>query len=120
MFAESRGLPWYWDPPRKIYDSQGRLTTGKYTVSSEKMIPHTTGFTTSGKSQFLFHVDAQVAILDAAHYADAYNLWKGNKAKVFVRNSPVGILGRSGELTDWLNIYRTDKGFVHGSPGSPP
>lgn len=119
-FAENRGLPWYWDPPRKFYDAYGRLTTGQYTVSGGKMAPHLTGSTTSGKSQFLFHVDAHAAVLDAAHHADAYNLWEGNKAKVFVQNGPVGILGRSGELTEWINIYRTDKGIVHGSPGSSP
>jgi hypothetical protein len=68
----------------------------------------------------LFHVDAQAAVLDAAHHADAYNLWVDNKAKVFIRNGPVGILGHSGELTDWINIYRTNKGMIHGSPGSPP
>ena len=119
-FAENRGLPWYWDPPRRFYDAQGKLTTGRYTISGEKMAPHLAGSTTSGKSQFLFHVDAQAAVLDAAHHADAYNLWVDNKAKVFIRNGPVGILGHSGELTDWINIYRTNKGMIHGSPGSPP
>jgi len=120
-FTENRGLQWYWDSPRKFYDTQGRLTTGKYTVSGEKMAPHLTGSTTSGKSQFLFRNDAHTAVLDAAHHADAYNLWENNKAKVFVQqNGPAGILGRSGELTDWINVYRTNKGIIHGSPGSPP
>lgn len=58
--------------------------------------------------------------------ADEYNLWgpsSGNpldfadKAKVFVENGPVGITG-SGELTNYINIYRTKTGYVHGCPGN--
>jgi len=58
-------------------------------------------------------------VLDAAAYADANALWVGTKAKVFVQNGPVGALGRSGELTSWIDVYRTKTGFVHGAPGSP-
>jgi hypothetical protein len=84
------------------------------------MTPHMTGSTVSGKSQFLFAVDANRAVLDAAAYADREGLWIGSKAKVFILNGPVGVLGDSGGLTDWLNVYRTRTGFVHGAPGSPP
>ena len=89
------------------------------------MIKNTDG--TVGKSQFIYDVDANKAVLDAAAYADEYNLWgpsSGNpldfadKAKVFVENGPVGITG-SGELTNYINIYRTKTGYVHGCPGNP-
>lgn len=83
------------------------------------MAPHMTGSTTSGKSQFLSGVDADKAVLDAAWYADSNSLWLGNKAKVFVENGPVGISGGTGELTDWLNIYRTRTGFVSVPPVVP-
>ncbi|MEV4420724.1 hypothetical protein AB0L40_12220, partial [Patulibacter sp. NPDC049589] len=29
-------------------------------------------------------------------------------------------LGRSGEPTNWINVYRKDSGYVHGSPGRAP
>jgi len=35
---------------------------------------------------------------------------------VFVENGPVGIIGRSGQLTNWLTVTRTNTGFVHGWP----
>lgn len=84
------------------------------------MSPHKTGSLRAGKSQFLSGVDAEKAVLDAAAYADDAGLWVGNKAKVFVENGPVGALGTTGELTNWINVYRTRTGFVHGSPGSAP
>lgn len=31
-----------------------------------------------------------------------------------------GVLGRTGELTNWINIYRTRTGMVHGAPGRAP
>ena len=43
----------------------------------------------------------------------------GNKAKVPVADGIVGVTG-SGQLTNYINIYRTDTGFVHGSPANPP
>jgi hypothetical protein len=79
-----------------------------------------TGSTTSGKSQFLSGVNADKAVLDSAAFADKADLWAGSKAKVYVENGPVGVTGRSGELTDWINVYRTGTGFVHGAPGSAP
>jgi hypothetical protein len=39
------------------------------------------------------------------------------KAKVYVRNGPVGVIGKTGELTSWMNVYRTKTGFVHATPG---
>ena len=56
---------------------------------------------TIGKSQFLYNVDANKAVLDAA-YADEFNLWEAgtgnlvdykNKAKIFIENGPVGVTG---------------------------
>jgi hypothetical protein len=41
------------------------------------------------------------------------------KAKVCVVNGPVGVVGETGELTSWINIYRKRSGSVHGSPGRP-
>jgi hypothetical protein len=64
--------------------------------------------------------NADQAVLDAAAYADANNLWVRNQAKVYVTNSSVGVIGRTGELTNRINLYRTDTGFVHGSPGNAP
>ncbi|WP_166665506.1 polymorphic toxin-type HINT domain-containing protein [Kribbella caucasensis] len=106
-------------PPPITVDRHGNLTNGKFTLS-EQMVKHTGGV--PGKSIFLFHVNSGKAVLDAAAYADAYKLWNkaGTKAKVYVENGPVGVLGRTGELTDWINVYRDPKSnFVHGSPGSP-
>jgi hypothetical protein len=86
-------------------------------VDAAGMAPHKLGSLRAGKSQFLSTVDAEKAVLDAAAYADEAGLWVGNKAKVFVENGPVGVLGETGELTHWLNVYRTETGFVHGAPG---
>ena len=89
------------------------------------MIKHTDG--TIGKSQFLYDVDANKAVLDASVYADEFNLWRAEsvnstgfkyKAKNFVENGPVGVTG-NGELTNYINVYRTKTGFVHGCPGNP-
>ena len=75
----------------------------------------------------MYDVDANKAVLDASAYADEYGLWEprsGNvndfpdKAKVFVENGPVGVTG-DGQLTNYINIYRTKTGFVHGCPGNP-
>jgi len=41
-----------------------------------------------------------------------------DKAKVYVENGPVGVTG-NGELTSYINIYRTKTGYVHGCPGNP-
>ena len=43
--------------------------------------PHLTGSGSSGKSQFLFHVDADKAVLDAAAYANANKLWVGTRPR---------------------------------------
>lgn len=80
------------------------------------MAPHLTGSGSSGKSQLLFLVDANKAVLDAAAYANANKLWVGNKAKVFVEMDLSEPIGRNGQLTNWLSITRTDTGFVHGWP----
>jgi hypothetical protein len=98
----------------------GEVTNGRYTMRTEAQARHTTGSTTSGKSQFLFRVDADQAVLDASAYADDAGLWVNNRAKVRVETGPVGILGESGQPTNWVNLYRTRSGRVHGSPGRPP
>ena len=79
------------------------------------------------KSQFLHDIDANKAVLDASAYADANNLWVpssgnladfANKAKVPVANGYVGVTGK-GELTTYINVYRTKTGYIHGCPGNP-
>lgn len=85
-------------------------------------LSHTSGATSTGKSQFLFDVDANKAVLDGAAYADKNGLWSNGtygKAKVYIENGPVGVHGGTGQLTNWLNIYKTKTGFVHGAPASP-
>ena len=69
---------------------------------------------------FLTNVDAEKVALDAADYADAHNLWIANKAKVSVVNGHVGVIGRTGELTYYVNVYRNSRGAIHGSLGSGP
>lgn len=102
------------------------LIDQNYSMNSADMQVHVDG-KAPGKSQFLYDVDADKAVLDAAAYADANDLWFSssgnpsdftNKAKVSVTNGPVGVTG-GGELTDIINVYRTKTGYVHGSPGNP-
>ncbi|MCL1809783.1 MAG: hypothetical protein FWG42_08510 [Clostridiales bacterium] len=115
------------EPPKVYTNSKGQITNGKYIIDSLEMTKHTIGSTTSGKSQFLFDVDADKVVLDAAAYADEYNLWKpssGNpadfayKAKVPITNGNIGVTG-NGELTSYINVYRKKTNSVHGSPGNP-
>ena len=94
--------------------------SGKYRVKKEAMEPHTDG--RPGKSQFLSGVDADEAVLKAADYADAYNLWEGvdlSQAKVYVKNGPVGTIGETGELTSWIKVTRKKNGAIHGWPCHP-
>ena len=103
-------------------DSQGRLTNGRYTIDAAGMAVHKTGSLSRGKSQFLARIDAESAVLDAAAYADREGIWGGvgkYKAKVQIISGPIGVLAGTGELTDYVNVYRTKSGFVHGSPGTP-
>ena len=108
-----------WTAPKIGLNRHGQLTNGTYTVDATGMVPHKTGSLSAGKSQWLSSVDAEKAVLDAAAKADAGGLWAGSKAKVEA-NVNVGALGSTGELTKWINVYRTKTGFVHGSPGSAP
>lgn len=112
--------------PDITINSRGELTNGLYTLDAPGMVKHVDGKNPT-KGQFLYDVDANKAVLDAAAYADANDLWVpssgnpadfANKAKVNVINGPVGVTG-SGELTDVINVYRTKTGFVHGTPGNP-
>ena len=111
--------------PEIIVNSKGELTNGQYTLNQADMQVHIDG-KNPGKSQFLYDVDANKAVLDAAAYADANHLWEAgsgnaedfaNKAKVYVENGPVGVTGK-GELTDYINVYRTKTGYIHGCPGN--
>jgi hypothetical protein len=56
--------------------------------------------------------DANKAVLDAASYADQHGLWVGNKAKVPAVNEPVAVLSDTGEVTDYINVYRTNTSFL--------
>jgi len=112
--------------PEIYTNAKGQITNGTYIIDSVGMANHTSGSTTSGKSQFLFGVDADKAVLDAASYADEYGLWKpssGNpadfadKAKIPVVNGNVGVTG-NGSPSNYINVYRTQTNFVHGSPGN--
>jgi RHS repeat-associated protein len=106
-------------PPKATSDRHGRLSNGKYTLDARGMDPHKTGTLSLGKSQWLSDVDAETATMDAAFTADLERLWVNNKAKVRA-DRYIGVLGNSGELTQWINVYRTKTGFVHGSPGRAP
>ncbi|MET8976251.1 polymorphic toxin-type HINT domain-containing protein [Streptomyces sp. NPDC004539] len=106
--------------PESYVNRHGELTNGTYTVSYPAMLKHLPGSAGPTKSVFLKGVDAEKATLDAAAYADAYGLWVGNKAKVYVENGPVGVIGRTGELTHYINVYRNARGAIHGSPGGAP
>ena len=110
----------------KVYKTKdGGYTNGKYSMSSKGNADHTTNsvWTKSGetapKSRFMSSVDDVQATFDAAEYADAHGLWNGNKAKVFVEDGYVGVLG-NGEPTQWIAVSRTETGFIHGWPCSPP
>ena len=103
--------------PATSINRHGQLTNGTYTIDAAGMAPHKTGSLASGKSQWWSGVDAERATLDAAAYADVNNLWVGAKVKVPVTNGTVGVLGRTGEPTEWINVYRNANGFVHGAPG---
>ena len=112
--------------PKITTNSKGELTNGVYTLNQQDMLIHVNGKNPK-KSQFLYHVDANKAVLDASAYADANNLWISNsgnindfanKAKVPVVNGYVGVTGK-GDLTTYINVYRTKTGYIHGSPGNP-
>ena len=111
-------------PPTIYKNKDGILTNGRYTIDTKGMNRHRLNPSNNGKSQFLYDIDSDKAVLDAASYADEYNLWggsdHGNKAKVLVKNGPVGVVAETGELTDYINVYRTLDGKVHGSPATPP
>ncbi|WP_416973955.1 polymorphic toxin-type HINT domain-containing protein, partial [Streptomyces sp. 4F14] len=106
--------------PESYVNRHGKLTNGTYTVSYPAMLKHLPGSAGPTKSVFLKGVNAEKATLDAAAYADTHGLWVGNKAKVYVENGPVGVIGRTGELTHYINVYRNNRGAIHGSPGGAP
>ena len=104
--------------PQITTDKQGFLTNGSYRYDFKAQEVHTDVNFGSGKSQFAFRVDPVKAVLDGAAYADKAGLWIGSSAKVFCVD---GIVGYSkGQPTQWLNIYRSNNGMVHGAPTLTP
>ena len=114
-------------PRSKYLDANGNLTDGVHTVNPTDTAPHLPLTAGPGKSVFLSGVDAQTALLDAAQYADENGLWQApnfDQATVYVTNGPVGIIGRTGELTNWLTVSRALGSrvfhWIHGWPSGPP
>lgn len=107
-------------PPPIFTSRHAELTNGVYTFDRVANLPHTTGSLAGGKGQFLYRVNEKQLVLDGASYADGAGLWnrEGTKAKI-IFDRPIGVHGKSGELSNVLNIYRTNTNFVHGSPGTP-
>lgn len=100
------------------HEKQGLLTDGVYRVSKEGMARHLPGGNPD-KSHFYSTIDAEELALRAAQYADDNNLWIANKAKVPVANTNIGTTS-NGAPTNYVNVYRTNKGLIHASPGNPP
>ncbi|MBS2536965.1 RHS repeat protein [Catenulispora sp. NF23] len=107
------------DLPKPYVNPKGNWTNDVYTVRQQAMLPHMSGSTVDGKSQFLFNTEPEKITLDAAAYADAHGLWVGNKARVYIENGPVGIVGKIGELTNWIRVTREGR-MVHSWPVGPP
>jgi hypothetical protein len=106
------------EAPAVFVNSHHQLTNSIYTISQEKMAPHMTGSLAGGESQFFHRLNAGRITLAAAAFADRMGLWVGSKAKVWF-DAPIGVHARTGRPTNVLNIYRSETGFVHASPGSP-
>ena len=92
------------------------LTDGVYKVSKELMKKHVVGGF-QGRSVFYPTLDAEEAVLKAARYADEAGLWINNRAKVPVLNTNIGTTGLSSP-TNYINVYRNNNGFIHGTPGN--
>jgi RHS repeat-associated protein len=127
----SRMMPEGFVGPRLFRDRHRFLTNGLYRSDTPGNAKHMTQPTVSGmidemaegKSMFLFQVDVDKAVLDAAAFADANKLWVNNRATVYVENGPVGVVGRTGQLTNWITVSRTNPKpnyvpMVHGWPTS--
>jgi len=84
--------------PRVRRSASGEATNGHYTIRGGHQARHTTGSTTDGKSQFLFRIDADQAVLDAAAYADEAGLW--------VKWSGTMTLGRGGRESSTSRVSR--------------
>ncbi|MDP4093568.1 MAG: hypothetical protein Q8920_09425 [Bacillota bacterium] len=108
------------NPPKVYTNSNGQITNGTYIIDKTGMDPHKTGSTSTTRSQFFFGVDAETATLDAAVYADQNSLWVNNQAKVPVTNGDIGVIGKTGQTTNWIEVTKTNTGFVHGWPCSAP
>ncbi len=113
---------------RPYINPKGNWTNDLYTVRKSDMEPHTNGKTSltgpngeklPGKSQYFYNVEAEKLTLNAAAYADAKNLWVNNKARVYVENGPVGVVGKTGEPTNWIRVTR-DGRMIHSWPIGPP
>ena len=91
-----------------------------YKVNSDWMKPHLPG-SQSGRSVFSPNVNAEVAVLDAAQFADENGLWdmlKPNRAVVQMS----GIVGTTdtGQDTQWIAVSRRKSGWIHGWPEEAP
>lgn len=113
-------------PAPKSTNPQGQYTNGTYTIKESGMKRHMPGANATGanglpESEFLPGVDARDIVLDAAQYADANSsLWYagGSKAKVPF-TGPVGVVGVSRQVTNYVTITRDAKNRVHGWPSQP-
>ena len=106
-------------------NERGEYTDGTYTMSTKGNSDHTQNMNTMRKddtlppSRFMYQVDDIQATFDAARYADSNNLWKNNKATVYVENGYVGVTG-SGIPTSYICVSRTESGYIHAWPANPP
>lgn len=117
QLAGSLNIPGFTAPLIKSDPRHGYLTNGKYSYIGQNDI-HATGNLGSGKSQFFNRVNDSRLVLDSAAYADEAGLWVGNKA-VISFDHPIGVHAGTGKPTSILNIYRTNSGMIHGTPGTP-
>ncbi|MGV1985555.1 hemagglutinin repeat-containing protein [Agrobacterium sp. 22-221-1] len=117
QLAGNLTIPGFTAPLIKSDLRHGYLTNGKYSYIGQNNI-HATGNIGSGKSQFFNSINDSRLVLDSAAYADEAGLWVGNKA-VIAFDHPIGVHAGTGNPTNILNIYRTNSGMIHGTPGTP-
>ena len=113
--------------PDVTFNARHEMTNGIYTIDIEGQNHHTGVSPRPGDSTFLYSVDADKAVLDAAAYADKYDLWVptsgsgfADSALVKVTDGFVGVTGEKGQLTQWIKVHRTTTNYVHGNPANPP
>ena len=94
--GEGGSNPNVFKAPEITTNNKGELTNGVYTLNQQDMLIHVDGHNPN-KSQFLYDVDANKAVLDAAAYADANNLW----------------VSSSGNIADFANIQFVETDYVY-------